>query len=160
MGGGRNVRRIVSNRNFVFTKLLAGATEQVVVARRIPVGFASEVSLVVQIHSAVINSATTIAVLAQDDGFSAEDPALGFIEPTPRIVGHLTNGVVLDASTAAPGMALVNTAPRGNAIALVVVGTQPSPAATCRAALSIDLVLKGELPACVLPGQFLGHRGR
>lgn len=133
---GRTIR-VCPPRDFDFDDLGNGDHQDITVGERIDCSQYDQVDVMVRVHTtATIPSGGTIEVVLYSDGFTTDDPSQDFFKEI--------DSVTLDDTLTAAGTFVVDTfgSELGSMLAVQVRGTQPSPAATMNARLSIDLALK------------------
>lgn len=132
------VMQVTPKRTLDFTNVLSGFTQDVVLAQGIDISQWREVSLMVRAHSTTFGAAVgSIAIYAQAEGRTAEDPGILFVNSAQ------SGTVTVDNSTVAP-MYTVGILPAnfGSMIKIVAQGKRIASGNSIKADLSIDLSMK------------------
>lgn len=126
---------LFSLRRYEFNGLTASTTADIVIVRAYPVFAYREATILVKVHSLVLDGGASIAIFAVEASPTEDEPGLDFIASAVVFTATVTTAstpLLLDAS---------NASQFGGHLQIVLRGTRGS-TGSCEAVLEADLILK------------------
>lgn len=126
-----SIETIISKRQFDFSKVTSGQTQDIPLVRAIECTDAKAIDLVVRVHSRTI-TAGSVDVIAQAISLTSEEPDTDFVYGTAL--------ATITLNTAAPVLHLATITPPFGHMIRVILRATGGASATIQVYLSIDIV--------------------